>query len=127
MITKLKPFICTSLLAVFVAVSGNAAPKLSLLQNMLPTVSVVQGGNASATVDAKNIGDGALNLQATSSAPWIVATVGAAHNCSDNSGPGCGASLASHTRQSCFYRKIHREKGTSRGQQAGEGSRAREE
>jgi uncharacterized protein (TIGR03437 family) len=89
MIIKHKNVFFTGLLAAIIAANLMAAPKLSLIQTALPTVTVPLGENSNASVDAKNTGDGSLNLQVKSSAPWLVPTVGPAHNCSDNSGPGC--------------------------------------
>ncbi len=60
---------------------ASAAPRLGLTQTAF-TVAVVTGQNGAAqTVDASNLGDGLLNLQASSSAPWLSASIGAPHSC----------------------------------------------
>ena len=51
-----------ALLAAAAAAGLSAAPRLTLLQNALPKITVGQGTNTSTTVDAKNLGDGSLNL-----------------------------------------------------------------
>ena len=59
----------------------SAAPRLSLAQTAL-MVSVAPGSNAAAqSVDAQNIGDGSLNLSASSSATWLSPTIGQPHSC----------------------------------------------
>ena len=59
----------------------SAAPRLSLNQTAL-TVSVPVGTNGPTyTVDTFNIGSGTLSLQAASSVPWLVATVGTSQVC----------------------------------------------
>jgi uncharacterized protein (TIGR03437 family) len=60
----------------------SAAPRLDLIQTSL-TVSVPAGTNpsGSSTLDTFNIGDGTLNLTATSSVPWLTATVGTSQVC----------------------------------------------
>jgi len=59
----------------------SAAPRLNLDQTAL-MVSVAPGSNGPAqTVLAKNIGDGSLNLTATSSVSWLVPTIGAPQSC----------------------------------------------
>jgi uncharacterized protein (TIGR03437 family) len=58
-----------------------AAPRLELIQSAL-TVSVPTGAAAPTyAVDTFNIGDGTLNLTATSSVPWMVPTVGTSQLC----------------------------------------------
>src|ERR1700693_677979 len=60
----------------------SAAPRLGLAQTAL-TVSIVPGQNGPAqSIDASNLGDGALNLSATSSVSWLSASIGAPHSCS---------------------------------------------
>jgi uncharacterized protein (TIGR03437 family) len=60
----------------------SAAPRLGLAQTAL-TVSIVPGQNGIAqSIDASNLGDGALNLSATSSVSWLSASIGAPHACS---------------------------------------------
>ncbi|HTC88173.1 MAG TPA: IPT/TIG domain-containing protein [Bryobacteraceae bacterium] len=63
-------------------VSGlSAAPRLNLFQSSL-TVSVPVGTNGPTyTLDTFNIGSGTLNLQASSSVTWLVATVGTSQVC----------------------------------------------
>jgi uncharacterized protein (TIGR03437 family) len=63
-------------------VSGlSAAPRLNLIQTSL-TVSVPVGSNGPTyTLDTFNIGSGTLNLTATSSVPWLSATVGESQVC----------------------------------------------
>src|SRR5450755_4165908 len=64
------------------AAALHAAPRLALTQTAF-TVAVVPGSNgATQTVDAGNLGDGTLNLTATSSVPWLVPSIGAKHSCS---------------------------------------------
>ncbi len=59
----------------------NAAPRLALSQTSL-FVSVGAGTNGpTQIVDAANTGDGALSLQLSSSVPWLVPSLGAAHFC----------------------------------------------
>jgi uncharacterized protein (TIGR03437 family) len=62
----------------------NAAPQLRLSSSTVGPVYVEGGSNAQGqTINAFNIGDGALNLSVSSSAPsWLNATVGAASTCS---------------------------------------------
>jgi uncharacterized protein (TIGR03437 family) len=64
------------------AAASNAAPRLALTQTAF-TVAVVPGSNGDTqTVDAGNLGDGSLNLQTSSSVPWLVPSIGAKHSCS---------------------------------------------
>ncbi len=64
------------------AAALHAAPRLVLTQTAF-TVSVVPGSNgATQTVDAGNLGNGTLNLTATSSVPWLAPTVGNTTTCS---------------------------------------------
>lgn len=59
-----------------------AAPRLGLSQTAF-TVPVAPGQNgAGQSVDAYNSGDGLLNLQASSSVSWLIATIGPSHACS---------------------------------------------
>jgi uncharacterized protein (TIGR03437 family) len=59
----------------------SAAPRLNLIQTSL-TVSVPTGTNGPTyTLDTFNIGSGTLNLQASSSVPWLVPTVGSSQVC----------------------------------------------
>jgi uncharacterized protein (TIGR03437 family) len=63
-------------------VSGlSAAPRLNLIQTAL-AVSVPTGTNGPKyTLDTFNIGSGTLSLQASSSVPWLVPTVGSSQVC----------------------------------------------
>lgn len=63
-------------------VSGlSAAPRLNLFQSSL-AVSVPVGTNGPTySLDTFNIGSGTLNLQASSSVAWLVATVGTSQVC----------------------------------------------
>jgi uncharacterized protein (TIGR03437 family) len=63
-------------------ISGlSAAPRLNLVQTSL-TVSVPAGTNGPTySLDTFNIGDGTLNLTASSSVPWLAPTVGTATLC----------------------------------------------
>src|SRR5690242_7092431 len=60
-----------------------AAPQLRLSNLTVGPVYVAAGSNATAqTVNAFNVGDGALNLSASSSAPtWLSATVAGPSTC----------------------------------------------
>lgn len=59
----------------------TAAPRLNLIQTSL-TVSVPVGTNGPTySLDTFNIGDGKLNLAASSSATWLVPTVGESQLC----------------------------------------------
>jgi len=58
------------------AASLSATPRLELVQTSV-TVPVVQGSNGpTQVIDSFNIGDGTLNLTASSSVSWLTATVG---------------------------------------------------
>lgn len=60
----------------------SAASRLGLTTTAL-TVSIVPGQNGPAqSIDASNLGDGALNLSTTSSVSWLSASIGAPHSCS---------------------------------------------
>src|SRR5579863_287243 len=60
------------------AAALNAAPRLALTQTAF-TANVVPGSaGPTETLNAANIGDGTLNLVASSSVTWLVPTVGAA-------------------------------------------------
>jgi uncharacterized protein (TIGR03437 family) len=60
----------------------SAAPRLGLATTAL-TVNVVPGQNGPAqSIDASNLGDGSLNLSASSSVPWLSPSIGALHPCS---------------------------------------------
>jgi hypothetical protein len=63
-------------------VSLLAAPRLRLSTTAVGPVSVAQGGTATIpTVEATNVGDGALSLQVSSSATWLTPAVGPARAC----------------------------------------------
>jgi uncharacterized protein (TIGR03437 family) len=77
-----KNTLSVRLFAPLLFVSGlSAAPRLNLVQTAL-TVSVPSGTNgAKYSLDTFNIGSGTLNLQASSSVPWLVPTVGTSQVC----------------------------------------------
>jgi uncharacterized protein (TIGR03437 family) len=62
----------------------SASARLSLSTNIVGTVNIAPGTNGSQTVQANNVGDGALNLTVGASATWLSATVGAAGSCAGN-------------------------------------------
>ena len=74
---------CSGLvIALFLPGMLSAAPRLSLTQTAL-SVSIVPGQNGPAqSIDASNLGDGTLNLKASSSVSWLVPTIGSPHTCS---------------------------------------------
>jgi uncharacterized protein (TIGR03437 family) len=78
----LKNILSVRFLVALLFVSAlSAAPRLNLIQTSL-TVSVPVGTNGpTETLDTFNIGDGTLNLQASSSVPWLVPTVGTSQVC----------------------------------------------
>jgi uncharacterized protein (TIGR03437 family) len=60
----------------------SAAPRLLLTTTAL-TVAIVPGQSGPAqSIDASNLGDGSLNLSASSSVAWLSASIGAQHSCS---------------------------------------------
>jgi uncharacterized protein (TIGR03437 family) len=60
----------------------SAAPRLGLSANTVGAVNIATSTNGRLqTVQAFNMGDGTLNLTATTSASWLVATVGAKVTC----------------------------------------------
>src|SRR5687767_12546552 len=60
-----------------------AAPQLRLSQTAVGPLSVAAGASTTApSVDASNIGDGSLNLSLSSSAQWLVPTLGQPRECS---------------------------------------------
>jgi len=68
----------------FFLLSGlaNAAPQLRLSATTLGPISIAQGSNGPATsIESANIGDGQLALTASSSASWLVASVGSQRTC----------------------------------------------
>ena len=74
-----------SLALVLVLAAGSslmAAPRLSL-EKLALSISSSPGSNGPAqSVDAANLGDGSLQLQVSSSVPWLTASVGSQHPCS---------------------------------------------
>ena len=71
------------------AVPAVAAPRLGLSATTVGPINTLRGGNGpTQTVQAYNLGDGTLSLTASSSAPWLSATVGARVACGQASG-GC--------------------------------------
>lgn len=60
----------------------SAAPQLQLDQTVVGPLTLATGVNGpTQTIYAKNIGTGQLNLTATSSVPWLTASVGASQSC----------------------------------------------
>ncbi len=78
----LKNTLSARFLVPLLFVSGlSAAPRLNLIQTAL-TVSVPTGTNGPKySLDTFNIGSGTLSLQASSSVPWLVPTVGTSQVC----------------------------------------------
>jgi uncharacterized protein (TIGR03437 family) len=78
----LKNTLSVRFLVPLLFVSGlSAAPRLNLIQTAL-TVSVPAGTNGPKySLDTFNIGSGTLSLQASSSVPWLVPTVGTSQVC----------------------------------------------
>jgi len=59
-----------------------AAPQLRLSATTVGPISIAQGSNGPATsVEAGNVGDGALTVSASSTASWLVAAVGSQRTC----------------------------------------------
>lgn len=80
-------FASSAILIFLGSLTLSAAPKLRLTSTTVGPISVAQGGNAvSRSIDAYNAGDGALNLQYSSSAPWVSASTGGARPCTDREG-----------------------------------------
>jgi uncharacterized protein (TIGR03437 family) len=76
----------------------SAAPRLGLNTTAIGTINTTPGANGpSQTVQAFNLGDGALNLTASASAPWLSATVGARGTCSGNGGNCYAVTIALNT------------------------------
>src|SRR5947209_8623825 len=76
----------------------SAAPRLGLSTTTVGPVNTTVGVNGPAqTVSALNLGDGALNLTAASSASWLSATVGARGSCAANGGNCYAVSIALNT------------------------------
>ena len=73
---------CGFVIALTLSTMLSAAPRLGLTTTAL-TVAIVPGQNGAAqSVDASNLGDGLLNLTASSSASWLSASIGSQHPCS---------------------------------------------
>ena len=53
-----------------------AAPMLRLSQTVIGPLPIAVGGTTTTSVDAANAGDGSLNLQVSSSVPWITTSLG---------------------------------------------------
>ncbi|HVW86202.1 MAG TPA: hypothetical protein VHB50_16055 [Bryobacteraceae bacterium] len=76
----------------------TAAPRLGLSTNAVGTVNIATGAAGPAqTVQAFNLGDGSLNLTATSSASWLAATVGAKTSCAQPGGSCYPINIALNT------------------------------
>jgi uncharacterized protein (TIGR03437 family) len=58
-----------------------ALPQLRLSQTVVGPLSVAQGADTAAVVEAANVGDGNLNVQVASSVPWLTARAGALRDC----------------------------------------------
>ena len=74
-----------SFVAAFLLLSSNlyAVPRLRLSQTAVGPVSVATGANVTLpAIDTANVGDGSLNLSLSSSADWLVATLGPTRLCS---------------------------------------------
>ncbi|MBI3209279.1 MAG: hypothetical protein HYZ37_10320 [Candidatus Solibacter usitatus] len=66
---------------------ANAAPKLRLTSTTVGPLSIAQGANGTAqTIEAYNDGDGALSLQATTTASWLSANAGGERACTSRGG-----------------------------------------
>lgn len=80
-VLRARVFLSMLCLPLGIASALSAAPRLNLVQNAL-TVSVPTGTNGPTyTIDTFNIGSGTLNMQASSSVPWLVPTVGSSQVC----------------------------------------------
>jgi uncharacterized protein (TIGR03437 family) len=76
----------------------SAAPRLGLSTTAVGTINTNPGANGpSQTVQALNLGDGALNLTATASAVWLSAAVGARGTCAGNGGNCYAVTIALNT------------------------------
>ena len=78
-----RPIFCFGFVLLLILASMlSAAPRLGLATTAL-TVAVVPGQNGpTQSIDASNLGDGLLNLSASSSVSWLSASIGAQHSCS---------------------------------------------
>ncbi len=82
--------ICGILLLSFGAATLAAAPQLRLSNTAVGTIYVENGANAAAqTVNAFNVGNGALNLSVISSASWLSGTMGQPATCSGGPVTAC--------------------------------------
>jgi len=64
------------------AAAANAAPKLRLSTAAVGPIFITPGQNGTVqSINAANVGDGALNLSATSTVPWTTVTFGVAKAC----------------------------------------------
>jgi len=71
------------------ATALSAAPRLTLSNATVGPINIATGTNGpNQTVQAYNLGTGTLSLTATTSAPWLTATVGSQTSCNQASG-GC--------------------------------------
>lgn len=72
----------TAVLAVSLAALGHSAPILRLVGSAIGPVPVTPGSSgATQTVEAYNIGDGSLALNASASVSWISASIGGQRRC----------------------------------------------
>ena len=84
---KFRTLLIAGLCAAAFAANAVAAPKLRLDQTALAPLSIAQGSNGAAqSVDARNAGDGTLNLQVSSNVAWLSPSLGAPHTCADGNG-----------------------------------------
>lgn len=87
-----------------------AAPQLRLSTTTAGPYPVAPGGSAvTRSIDAYNVGDGTLNLTATSSAPWLTPSVGSARPCTQPAGRTCYAinfALNMGTRAAGLYTAV---------------------
>ena len=74
---RFVPFLVLPFLFQLAPLQAASAPPQLMLQQTSVTVPVVQGSNGPTQyIDAFNIGDGTLDLTATSNVPWLSATIG---------------------------------------------------
>lgn len=64
-------------LALACQAAAFAAPKLRLSQTVIGPLPIAVGATSTTSIDAANAGDGSLNLQVSSSVPWITTSLGA--------------------------------------------------
>ncbi|MGI8743299.1 MAG: hypothetical protein ACR2NN_12160 [Bryobacteraceae bacterium] len=85
----MRKLVVTGLCFAAFTASAFAAPKLRLAQTVVGPVTIAQGSNGAVqSIDARNASDGNLNLQVSSSVPWLAPSLGAPHNCADGTS-GC--------------------------------------